>query len=79
VTGLLLAYFYVGTPANLVGTPYGRLLLAKLALVAGIAACGFINWRRVQVAGAPSTARLELALAGLVVIVTAFLTETEHP
>jgi copper transport protein len=79
VTGLLLTYFYVATPANLLSTPYGRLLLAKLALVAGIAACGLINWRRVKSHGYPSTARLELALAGAVVIVTAFLTETEHP
>jgi putative copper export protein len=79
VTGLLLTYFYVATPANLVSTPYGRLLAAKLVLVAGIGVCGFINWRRVKAAGMPSTAGLELAVAALVVIVTAFLTETEHP
>lgn len=79
MTGLLLTSFYVGTPVNLVATPYGRRLLVKLALVAGIVLCGFINWRRVKALGEPSTARLELTLAGAVVIVTAFLTETEHP
>lgn len=79
VSGLLMTTFYLSTPSELVSTSYGRLLLAKLALVGGIALCGFVNWRQVKASGAPTTARLELALAAALVVVTAFLTETAHP
>lgn len=77
-TGLSLAWLYVGSLANL-WTPYGRLLLAKLVLVGGTALCGLINWRGVREGRAPSVAWIEVLLALGVVIVTAFLTETEHP
>lgn len=43
VTGLYLAWRTVGSVANLFGTPYGKLLLAKLALVGVAAALGAFN------------------------------------
>lgn len=78
-TGLTLAALYLGTLASLWTTTYGRLLLAKLALVAMTAGCGFVNWRSLQRGGAPPLAIVEALLAVGVVAVTAFLTETEHP
>lgn len=81
VSGVVLAWLYVGSVDGLLGTFYGRLLLAKLALVAAIGACGFLNWRRVGRGEVPHLplVRAEAALAVLTVVVTALLTETEHP
>lgn len=80
-SGAVLAWAYVGGVDGLVGTFYGRLLLAKLAAVAAIGACGFLNWRRVGRREAPNLVliRAEAALAVLTIAVTALLTETEHP
>ena len=67
-------------------TTYGRLLLLKLILVGAAAMCGFLNWRRLRAlaqndAGAahPVLVTVEIALAVTIVLVTAVLTETEHP
>lgn len=81
VSGVVLAWLYVGSMDGLLATFYGRLLLAKLALVGAIGACGFLNWRRAGRGEAPSLPliRAEAALAGLAIAVTAWLTETEHP
>jgi len=80
-SGVVLAWTYLGGVAALVETTYGRLLLLKLAAVAAIGACGFLNWRRVGRREAPSLSliRVEAALAILTIAVTALLTETEHP
>lgn len=80
-SGVVLAWIYVGSVAALVETTYGRLLMVKLLAIAGIAACGFQNWRRVGRGDAPNLRliRAEAAFAVFALIVTAGLTETEHP
>jgi copper transport protein len=72
---------YLGSVAALVETTYGRLLLAKLALVGAIGGCGFVNWQRVRAGEAPRVPviQAEAAIAVLTIAVTAWLTETEHP
>jgi putative copper export protein len=81
VSGVVLAWVYLGSVAALVETTYGRLLLAKLALVGAIGGCGFVNWQRVRAGEAPRVPviQAEAAIAVLTIAVTAWLTETEHP
>lgn len=81
LSGGVLAWLYVGSTDGLLGTFYGRLLLAKLAVVGAIGACGFINWQRVRAGRAPRmpVIQAEAVLAVLAMAVTAWLTETEHP
>jgi putative copper export protein len=77
----------LGGLRNLGTTLYGQLLLLKLFLVADVGACGFANWQalhRAVVSTESWRARrllvgLEITLAASIVIVTAVLTETEHP
>ena len=45
LSGLVVSSLYVGAPAHLLGSVYGRTLMVKLALVAGAAWCGYLNWR----------------------------------
>lgn len=45
-SGLAAAMTHVGSVAGLLGTPYGRLLLVKLGLVAPMLALGAVNRRR---------------------------------
>jgi putative copper export protein len=89
--GLIASLTYVGSVANLWTTPYGRWLTAKGMLFCGVIACGFLNWRRWSGGagrGRPMTPRtgepvgaaaIEILLAAAIVIVTAILTELEHP
>jgi copper transport protein len=46
VMGSLLSWTHVQSLANLVGTPYGRILAAKVGLAGVVFAAGFWNWRR---------------------------------
>lgn len=78
-SGLVMAWIYVGTFGNLWTTPYGRLLIGKLAVLLAVAGCGYVNWRRLRAQQPPAVARLEVGLALAVVVITAFLTETAHP
>jgi putative copper export protein len=82
-TGGWAAWHYVGTPVQPLATPYGRWLAVKLALVAGVAACGVLNWRRhargTTPAMSPRLVALELTLAVLVLAATGILTGLEHP
>jgi len=82
--GLAASWFYVGALANVWSTAYGRLLVLKACLVAGISVCGYINWRRLRKLheeSAPSAwiLVLEATLAAAVVSVTGYLTEIAHP
>ncbi|MQA28478.1 MAG: hypothetical protein GEU82_01390 [Luteitalea sp.] len=87
VTGAVAVWSYLGAIGNLLAVGYGRLLLLKLVLVVAVGACGFSNWRRLRLP--PTSSRwsplpgnlvaAEIALAITVVLVTAVLTETEHP
>lgn len=81
LSGVVLGWLYLGGVAALVETTYGQLLLAKLVLVAAIGGCGFFNWRRAGRGAPPHLVliRAEAALALCVLVVTAALTETEHP
>lgn len=87
ITGAIAAWRNVGSVAGLWLSPYGQLLLAKLALLSVVAATGAFNWRRVLPAlgRAASTSRLrqsatiELALALLVLVITAILVATPMP
>ena len=82
--GLVIAFLYLGSVSNLWTTAYGRILILKVALVVGVAICGYVNWkrlRRMYDEDEPSTAMvvLEVTLAAVVLIVTGFLTEMGHP
>lgn len=87
VLGVVTAWRHLKRLDALWTTPYGYALLLKLALVAGVLALGAHNWRRVAptLGGAPGTqtlrrtARLELLLAGLVLVATAVLVSLPSP
>lgn len=90
VTGVANAATHVGSVAGLVGTRYGHLLLAKLALLVPILVIGALNRRRLVPAlsgdagtiGRPAMARLgrfvivEAILAGAVLVVVAAMAVT---
>ncbi|MBW3655662.1 MAG: CopD family protein, partial [Gemmatimonadetes bacterium] len=70
------------------GTGYGRALLLKVALLTAVAATGFYNWRRVLprlgvddegTRRLQRSARVELAIAAAVLLVTAVLVALPTP
>lgn len=81
VTGALKVWIHIGAVSDLWTTRWGRTLLIKDLLVAGVLALGFYNWRVVRpaLAGDPHPRRLqrpaavELLIGVAVVGVTAFL------
>src|SRR5262249_50433750 len=93
VTGLYGAGRQVGTVEELVTTSYGRALLVKTALLAGLLAVGLVSatrlhdlrlpWaRRINGEGRPLTARLVAVEAGVGVVLllaVALLAETPPP
>ncbi len=86
-TGGLLAVGYVGTLGSLWSSPYGRVLLLKVALLLTTMAFGAWNWRKLSpgLGTAPATAALtrsaatELIFALLLVSVTAILVALPAP
>lgn len=84
LSGAVGAWAHLGGPADLYSTPYGRWLVRKLALVAGVLVVGAVNFRRrlprLGRPGGPSalrqTATLEVALAVAVLAATAVLVRT---
>jgi putative copper export protein/methionine-rich copper-binding protein CopC len=87
VTGVVNVLFQLDTVPDLWTTGYGRALLLKVALLAGVAALGFYNWRRVlpglgDDAGTGrlrTSARAELGLGLVVLLVTAVLVALPTP
>jgi putative copper export protein len=87
LSGLVTAWKHLNPFAALWTTPYGYVLLAKLTVVAGVFALGAWNWKRVGPAlgrdgGAAmirKTARAELALAGVVLLLTGILVNVPSP
>jgi putative copper export protein len=79
LTGLLMAWLYLGSAANVSATSYGRLLAVKAVAVAAVGACGLVNWRKVHAGQTPWLMGIELVFGVFVVILTAFLTEMAHP
>jgi putative copper export protein len=86
-TGLFTAWKHLNPFAALWSTPYGYVLLAKLAVVGVVFGLGAWNWRRVGPAlghdgGAATirrTARAELGFAGVVVVLTGILVSVPSP
>lgn len=86
-TGVANALFHLSAPAELWTTTYGRALLLKLALVAVVAGLGAYNWRRLTpVLGSDAattrlrrSARAEVAVGVLVVLITAVLVALPTP
>ncbi|MGH7294216.1 MAG: CopD family protein [Polyangiaceae bacterium] len=87
VTGVWTAWTHLKRVDSLWTTPYGYVLDAKLCVVLGVAALGAWNWRKVGPAlgkdgGALTirrTATMELALAALVLALTAILVSVPGP
>lgn len=84
-TGLVQSWLLVGGIQGL-DSPYGRALLAKVALVTGVLAGGAFNWRRVRPllrAGDPDVFRrsgaVEFLFAQGVLLATAVLTNLSPP
>jgi putative copper export protein len=79
--GLVASWWYVGSLANMWTTRYGRVLLVKIALVCGVVACGYLNWRGIESGRSEPgrAAMVELVLAVSVIAATGLLTELEHP
>ena len=83
-SGTLAAFVHVESPGALLSSTYGRLLLAKVALVLLVMVMGAINWRRLtpRLLGGEDGGALrgnavrELVVAQLVIIVTALLVRT---
>lgn len=84
VTGVWAAWLHLPGVASLWTDAYGRLLLLKLALVAGVLGLGAVNYRRLaprlgEAAGDRAlrrSATVELVVANLVLLVTAVLVRT---
>lgn len=87
LTGVVNAVFQITALPDLWATGYGRALLVKAALLAGVAALGWYNWRVVLPAlevepGAGRlrrSARMELGLGAAVLLVTAVLVALPTP
>jgi len=85
VSGVAAAVVHVGTFPALWESDYGRLLLVKLALALTVVLLGAYHWRRApalvtdDVRSFTRTAGAELAMAVLVVAVTAILVATPLP
>jgi len=83
-TGVFAAWLHLGEVSALWQTTYGQTLLVKLAIVTAVACTGAYNWLRVKSAlgSAAATvrirnsARLEIAVGVLVLLVTAILVAT---
>lgn len=64
ITGLINGYFLVGTIHGLITTIYGRLLLLKLSVFAGMVMIGAVNlfWVKPRIVMAAQSARMEKSL-----------------
>ncbi|MGE3707138.1 MAG: CopD family protein [Vicinamibacterales bacterium] len=86
LTGLVMAFWYLGGATEFLATPYAWTLLVKVSLVADAATLGFLNWRALHRGTTAATAgprvvflAAEAAAAVAVVLASAVLTELEHP
>jgi copper transport protein len=87
LTGLFAAWIHLGGLAPLWQTRYGKILLAKLAVVSIVTLTGAYNWRRVKPALGTAqgvvrlrrSATVEVVVAVIVVLITAMLVATPTP
>jgi copper transport protein len=86
-TGSFGAWLHLHHVSDLWTSSYGRLLSLKLLLVLGVLAFGAWNWRRAtprlratdDTAAITRSVRSELALAALVIVITAWFVATSPP
>lgn len=78
-SGLTMGAIYLAGLGNLWTTGYGRLLALKTALFLVACRYGYVNWRHVRAGERAPVVTRETVLAAVIVLVTAFLTEMEHP
>ena len=87
-TGLFATWLHVGSLGGLFGSTYGLILLAKVGLVGVTAGLGAYNWKRLTPRlGSPEgskafmsgSARSEIVIGLLVLLLTAVLVVTSHP
>lgn len=74
-TGVTRAWWEVGALRHLWDTGYGRALLVKTVLLAGLVAIGWLNRRRLRLERLRRTVPVELVLLGGLVVAVAFLTQ----
>jgi putative copper export protein len=87
ISGVVSSVLHLRTVGDLWGTEWGRYVLVKGGLLLVIMALGALNWRRLgprlrDTSGVPALRRsllIELALAAIVLIVTAILVVTPLP
>jgi putative copper export protein len=95
MAGCATSFLYLGGLGPLFSTTYGAVLLVKVMVFGAVLALGYYNWQRVgprlsaaidAAADAPAAQRLllrsaaaELAMAGLVLVVTAILVALPMP
>ena len=87
LTGLFAAWVHMGSIPALWESGYGRTLLVKLGVLSGVFATGAYNWLKVRPAlgdelGATRlhrSARVEIAIGAIVLLVTAVLVATSPP
>jgi putative copper export protein len=86
-TGVNAAWRNIETSSNLFGSPYGRILVLKLAALAVAALIGLYNWRRARPALATTgddaairrAMRAELAAGLVILLITAVLVALPTP
>lgn len=86
-TGLFAAWMHLGFGPALWESDYGRVLLVKVVILTGVAGTGAYNWLRVRpmlgddlgAVRIRRSASTEIAVAGLVLLVTAVLVATPPP
>jgi len=86
-TGVFAAWLHLGSFSALWRSSYGRVLIAKLAVLCALIATGAYNWRRVRPAMSDEvgprrlrrSATLELVVGAIVVAITAVLVALPTP
>lgn len=87
LTGLFAAWLHMGSIPALWESGYGQTLLVKLGVLSGVFATGAYNWLKVRpalgdelgVTRLRRSARVEIAIGALVLLVTAVLVATAPP
>lgn len=87
LSGLFAAWLHMGSVPALWESNYGRTLLLKLAVLSGVFGTGAYNWLKVKPALGDElsavrlgrSARVEIGVGALVLLVTAVLVATAPP
>ena len=72
IAGTATSFMYLGSPGAIIGTTYGRVLLAKLLGFMAVVAVGFFNWQRVR-PSLDSVVDLEMSHGSVTSVVEALL------